>query len=98
MRERSQRAAKAASAATTATTITDRNSLSAVPKVWIAHSLAGPGVRLITAVPTEVRTSAAGEKKDASNCATPKPTAAAATPAPIRNPVEFPAMGKTYLR
>ena len=98
IRERSQRAAPAAKAAITATTITDRNSLSEVPKVWIAHSLTGPGVRLITAVPTEVRTSAAGEKKEASNCATPKPTAAAATPAPIRKPVEFPDMGKTYLR
>ncbi len=39
--------------------------MSAVPNVWIAHSLTGPGVRLITAVPTAVRASAAGEKNTA---------------------------------
>ena len=73
--------------------------MSAVPNVWMAHSLAGPGVRFTTAVPTAVRTSAAGEKKEASNCATPKPTAAAATPAPIRKPADGSVlMGEIYRR
>ena len=98
MRERSHRAVNAATAAITTSTITERNNLSAVPKVWIAHSLTGPGVRFTTAVPTEVRTSAAGEKKVARSCATPTPTAAAATPAPMRSPVEVSAMRKTYRR
>ena len=98
MRERSHRAVNAATAAITTSTITERNNLSEVPKVWIAHSLTGPGVRFTTAVPTEVRTSAAGEKKVARSCATPTPTAAAATPAPMRSPVEVSAMRKTYRR
>ena len=93
MRERSQIAATAASTPITAITATDRNSLSAVPKVWIAHSLTGPGVRLMTAVPTAVRASAAGEKKAAVSWTTPRATAAAATPAPIRRPIVDRAMG-----
>ena len=72
----------------TTITITARNNLSDVPKVWIAHSLTGPGVRLMTAVPTDVRASAAGEKNAATNSVTPKETAAAAKPAPMREAVE----------
>jgi len=96
MRDRSLTAAAAASAAMTAITATDRNSLSAVPKVWIAHSFTGPGVTLMTAVPTAVRASAAGEKKAAVSSTTPRATAAAATPAPIRKPVVVWAMPPTY--
>ena len=76
----------------TTSTITERNNLSEVAKVWIAHSLTGPGVRFTTAVPTDVRTSAAGEKKVARSCATPRPTAAADMPAPARDPVDASAM------
>ena len=101
-RDRSQMAVTAASTPMTRSTITDRNNLSEVPKVWIAHSLAGPGVRLITAVPTAVRESAAGEKNAASNWATPSATATAATPAPIRADTDVPTcvagIGSTYLR
>ena len=71
----------------TTTTMIVRNVLSLVPKVWIAHSLTGPGVRLITEVPTAVRASAAGEKNAAINCVTPRATAADAMPAPIREPI-----------
>jgi hypothetical protein len=74
-------AVTAAIAAITATTITDRNSLSAVPKVWMAHSLIGPGVRSMTADPTALRASASGPRNTASSWVTPSATAAAATPA-----------------
>ena len=96
MRDRSQIAATAASTAITAITATERNNLSAVPKVRIAHSFTGPGVALMTAVPTAVRASAAGEKKAALSWTTPRATAAAATPAPMRRPVEVWAIRPTY--
>ena len=67
--------------AITTSTSTDSTSLSAVPKVWIAHSLTGPGVRSMTADPMAVRASAAGPTNAASSCVTPSATAAAATPA-----------------
>ena len=50
--------------AITASTSTDSTSLSAVPNVWIAHSLTGPGVRSMTADPTAVRASASGRTND----------------------------------
>ena len=87
IRARSQIAATAMSALMTTTTMTVRNVLSLVPKVWMAHSLTGPGVRLITEVPTAVRASAAGENTTAASCVTPRATAAAARPADIRAPM-----------
>src|SRR5262249_41986252 len=84
LRRVSYPAASAAMAATTATTITDRNSLSEVPNVWIAHSLTGPGVRSMIADPTAFRASAAGPNGTATSCATPRPTAAAAMPTSVR--------------
>jgi hypothetical protein len=62
-------------------TSTDSTSLSAKPKVWIAHSLTGPGVRSMTADPTAVRASASGPNATARSCVTPTATAAAAMPA-----------------
>ena len=52
----------AATAAITATTRIDNTSLSAVAKVWIAHSLTGPGVRSMTADPTALRASDSGPR------------------------------------
>ena len=74
-------AVTAATAAITATTSTDNTSLSAVAKVWMAHSLTGPGVRSMTADPTALRASDSGPTKTASNWVTPSATAAAAMPA-----------------
>ena len=74
----SHSALSAASAAMTTSTITERNNLSAVPNVWIAHSLTGPGVRLMTAVPTADAHIGGGRENRASNWATPTATAAAA--------------------
>ena len=85
-------AAIAAIAAITASTSTDRTSLSAMPKIWIAHSLTGPGVRSMTADPTAVRASACGPNGTATNCVTPSATAAAAMPHRARVPRADPAM------
>ena len=71
----------AATAAITASTSTDSTSLSAMPKVWMAHSLTGPGVRSMTVDPTAVRASDSGPTKAASSWVTPSATAAAAIPA-----------------
>ncbi|SHW75060.1 Uncharacterised protein [Mycobacteroides abscessus subsp. abscessus] len=70
--------------AMTTSTDTVRNSLSLVPKVWIAHSLTGPGVRSMTTDPTAVRESACGPSGIASSAAAPSATAAAARPASER--------------
>jgi N-dimethylarginine dimethylaminohydrolase len=59
-RRRSEIPAPAAIATITTTTATDTNSLSAVPNVWMAHSLTAPGVRSMTVDPTAFRASAAG--------------------------------------
>ena len=73
--------ATAAMTAMTASTSTDSTSLSAMPKVWIAHSLTGPGVTSMTTEPTAVRASASGPNATATSWVTPRATAAAATPA-----------------
>ena len=52
-------------------TATVRNSLSLVAKVWMAHSLTGPGVRSMTTDPTAVRESACGPRGIARSAATP---------------------------
>ena len=67
--------------AMTASTSTDSTSLSAIAKVWIAHSLTGPGVTSMTTEPTAVRASASGPNATATSWVTPRATAAAATPA-----------------
>ncbi len=76
--------ATAAMIAITASTSTESTSLSAVPKVVIAHSLTGPGVRSMTADPTAVRESALWPTKADSNWVIPSATAAAAMPAIAR--------------
>ncbi len=70
--------------AITASTSTESTSLSAVPKVVIAHSFTGPGVRSMTADPTAVRESAPWPTKADSNWVIPSATAAAAMPAIAR--------------
>ena len=74
-------AVTAAMTAITTSTSTDSTSLSAMPNVWIAHSLTGPGVRSMTADPTAVRASASVPTNTATSWVTPRATAAAAMPA-----------------
>ena len=88
---------------TTASTITDRKSLSAVPKVWMAHSFTEPGVRSMIAAPTAALASLAGETRAETSWVTPKATTAPAapaeaTPAAIRVPGGESAMEPRYLR
>ena len=80
-RDLSRVAATAATVMTASTTITDRKSLSAVPKVWMAHSFTGPGVRSMTTAPTAARASLAAETSADTNWVTPRATTAPATPA-----------------
>jgi hypothetical protein len=54
----------------------------------MAHSFTGPGVKSMTAEPTAVRESAWGPTKAATSCVTPRATAAAATPAAARIPLD----------
>ncbi len=89
-------AVNAAMAAITASTSTDSTSLSAMPKIWIAHSLTGPGVRSMTADPTAVRASACGPNAPASSWVTPSATAAAAMPHSARLPRAGSAMMPRY--
>ena len=70
----------AATAPITMSTIAERNNLSAVPNIWMAHSLNGPGVRSITAEPTAVRASALDPNGTATRALTPSAIAAPATP------------------
>ena len=89
-------AANAAMTAITASTSTDSTSLSAMPKVWIANSLIGPGVRSMTAEPTAVRASACGPNATASSWVTPSAIAAAAMPHSARVPRAGSAMRPRY--
>lgn len=75
----------AAIVAITTSTTTARKSLSRAPRVAIAHSLTGPGVRSTTAEPIAVRASARAPNGMPTSWATPSETAAAATPAIIRS-------------
>ena len=79
-RVRSHCPAMAATTAMTTSTMTVRNSLSLVPKVWIAHSLTGPGVRSMTEEPIALRASAVGPNGTATSAPTPTAIAAAAIP------------------
>ena len=80
MRDRSHCEATAATVPITISTIADKNNLSAVPNVWMAHSLTGPGVRSITDEPTAVRASALEPNGTATRALTPRAIAAAARP------------------
>ena len=94
----SHRAVTAATSAITPSTTMVRKSLSAVPKVWIVHSLTGPGERSMIVEPIAVRASACGPNATARSWVTPSATAAAAMPASIRFSGAGPAITKTYLR
>ncbi len=83
-RRRSSSPATAASTAMMSSTITVRNNLSAVPKVWIAHSFTGPGVRSMTVDPMAFRASADAPRGAATSALRPRVTAAAAIPLRIR--------------